>query len=138
MKTLKLFSIIVCTLITTSTFAQNWRLGGNTVFPFGGINSVNATNNSFGTVAGANFPINFITNGIQRMIVNGSKPFATSIINNHNMDRSGFVGIGTNGSNFLTNPNLGPYSLLHLNGSGVFPNILDVLGHHNWMKTGVA
>ncbi|MCB0408842.1 MAG: tail fiber domain-containing protein [Flavobacteriales bacterium] len=69
MKPLKLTGIIVCSLLTTSTFAQNWRLGGNTVFPFGGINSVNATNNSIGTDAAANFPINFITNGIQRQII---------------------------------------------------------------------
>ena len=109
----------------TANGTANWRRGGNTV---GG-----GAPNIFGTFW--NSPIYTYSNSQPRMIVNGTK---SPTINNHTFDRSGFVGIGTNGNNFLTNPNIGPYSLLHLNGSGAFPNILDVLGHHDWMKTGIT
>lgn len=98
MKTLKLLSIIICSILTTSTFAQNWRLGGNTVFPGGGINSVNATNNIMGTVAGANFPIRIVTNGIQRATINNGGAATTD----------GYVGLADDANGFI------PQERLHL------------------------
>lgn len=116
-----------------SSANANWRRGGNNL---GGGNPPDA--NIFGTFY--NSPIYTYTNGVPRMIMNGTKTAGMypAGINGHAFDRSGFVGIGTNGNGFLSNPNIGPYSLLHLNGSGLPPNILDVLGHHDWMKTGIT
>ena len=71
-----------------------WKLGGN---PNTGPSTVNTTNNQLGTDASNNTPINFITNGIQRLYISPTIGLT-----------SGFIGIG---NGFST-----PLSLLHING----------------------
>ncbi|MCB9360677.1 MAG: hypothetical protein H6587_03490 [Flavobacteriales bacterium] len=65
MKTLnfRILGFILCSSLTVSTYAQNWTLGGNASPPLNGTNNILGTN--------ANFPINIVTNGIQRVKVNG-------------------------------------------------------------------
>jgi len=108
-----------------------WFRGGN-------LNTGNPATNSniFGTMW--NSPIYTHTNGINRMIVNGTR---NATINNYaNMNTSGYIGIG-NPTYGVTNGNTpffstqGPFSLLHLNG-------LDgggqEFGYRPWMKTGIT
>lgn len=66
MKPLKLASIVVCSLLTTAAFSQNWQLGGN------GLPQLNSTNNILGSDNTANLPLRVQTNGIQRTIVNAT------------------------------------------------------------------
>ena len=105
---LKIVGVFIFFTLTITSFAQNWRLGGNTVFPGGGINSVNATNNIMGTVAGANFPINIITNGTVRMVINNG---ATGI-------NDGKIAIGNNLAVGFT-----PSARLHLHQDNGFNHI---------------
>lgn len=86
---LKLAGVFAFSLLSFSTFAQNWRVGGNTNFQLAG----NPPN--LGTTQ--NTPLNFITNGQQRMHINGDV----------SPTNQGFVGIGTSFSS--------PQSRLHIN-----------------------
>ena len=78
--TLKFTWVFVFSMLSVSTFSQNWRLGGNGAFP--PPDAVNATNNIFGTTP--NLPIRIITTGTQRMHING----------NVSPTNQGFIGIG--------------------------------------------
>jgi hypothetical protein len=66
MKKLSLLFISIFRIISFSIAQGHWRLGGNPAFP--PPDGVNAGNNIFGTIP--NLPINIVTNGIQRTIVN--------------------------------------------------------------------
>jgi hypothetical protein len=70
MKTLnlKLAGVITFSLLSVSTFAQNWRTGGN--IPCPGLDCVDATNNILGPQA--NVPLRFHTNNTQRMTILGN------------------------------------------------------------------
>lgn len=72
MKRYKLLSVIALTAMLTQVNNINaqskWRLGGNSLCPGG--DCLDGTNNSLGTDATANLPLNIITNGIQRMAIN--------------------------------------------------------------------
>lgn len=102
-----------------------WRKGGNTG-PFG-------SPNIFGTATGNNNPIYTYTNGIARMKVNGTfNPTILGVPTN----TSGYVGIGNFGGNSpLGNPNIGPMTLLHLEGPN--SNINALGGWRSWMQTGM-
>lgn len=55
---LKLAGSLVFTILTASTFAQDWRVGGNTNFQLGGVPPI------LGTIG--NFPLRIITSNIER------------------------------------------------------------------------
>jgi hypothetical protein len=57
---LKLAGVFAFSLLSISTFAQNWRVGGNTFPQLGGNPPI------LGTTAGNNNPLLFHTNGIGR------------------------------------------------------------------------
>lgn len=112
---LKLAGVITFSLLSFSTFAQDWLVGGNTLLQMGGNPPI------LGTMAGNNQPLNIYTNGVQRGIRNGDR---TPTINGFNVNTSGFMGIGPNsiGNGHPDGlwTDIGPFSLLHLN--GVIPN----------------
>ncbi len=56
MKKITLLGAVAFLLLGTTSYAQNWQLGGNASPP------LNSTNNTLGTLG--NFPINFVTNGV--------------------------------------------------------------------------
>ncbi len=89
--------ISLCICLHNMSFSQtNWRKGGNNATGIGGP--------VIGTNATWNAPLNFVTNGIQRMSIrSGFGPL------------SGYIGIGNNFSN--------PQSPLHVQGSGNFSNL---------------
>ena len=128
----KLHALLICSILSLNAFSQgNWRIGGNNSFP---PNPINNINNWIGTQNNLDFRMATVNE--TRMMVNGAR---NNTINLHNMDRSGFVSIGNNIGNFFTDFNKGAYSMLHLNGAGNPPALgLDVLGHHDWMHTGIT
>ena len=63
---LNLLNVITFSLLSVSTFAQNWLQGWNGAFPPAWDVSIPA-NQLLGTTT--NFPLKFITNGTQRMTV---------------------------------------------------------------------
>lgn len=128
---LLLFTLLIC----STTQAQRWRLGGNSSLP--AADDITAPGaNQLGSQAGFNVPINFITNGFQRMTINHLAfgmplvPFSAPPFNNLNTlpgTRLTRVGISYDGGNPIINPS----SLLHLgatNGSS---------GLRDWMGIGV-
>lgn len=143
---MKKITIVAAMLLTANIFAQQpptgptipnstnvpnkaghaWFRGGN---QFGG---QGGGKNIFGTMW--NSPIYTYTAGQPRMRLNGN---LTNNINGHNQNRSGYLAIGNNSANFLSNPNLGAFSMLHLNGTTP-PSLFQSLGHHDWMKTGIT
>lgn len=63
---LKMQLLLLMLFIFSSIQAQRWRLGGNSNLP--AADDITAPGaNQFGSQAGFNIPINFITNGVQRM-----------------------------------------------------------------------
>jgi hypothetical protein len=114
---------------------QYWSRAGN--------NNSNGTNNVFGTLW--NSPIYTVTNGINRMKLNGNY---TSGTNQYAIDgftfgatpttinTSGFllIGEGASGSNFLNTK--GAFSMLHLNGDKA--SYVQELGYRPWMRTGIT
>ena len=111
-----------------------WYRGGNFL--------VNGANNIFGTMAGFNSPIYTYTNGIARSVLSGNR---TSTINGYTINNSGYMGLGRNSTQSTSSlpgslnngiwNDLGPYSLLHLNGN---QNFVQEEGYRPWMKTGVT
>ena len=82
---LLLFTLLIC----SSTQAQNWRLGGNTNFPLA--DNITAPGaNRLGSQASFSVPINFITNGIQRMFINGGTNNSLFA----NASNAGYISIG--------------------------------------------
>ncbi|PCJ22604.1 MAG: hypothetical protein COA97_13275 [Flavobacteriales bacterium] len=63
---LKLLGAITFSLLSFSTFSQNWKVGGNA------FNQMGPPGNQpiLGTLAGNNKPLLFHTNGIGRMVIN--------------------------------------------------------------------
>ncbi len=122
---LKLAGTLVLSLLTASTFAQNWRTGGNVPCP--GPQCVDNTNNILGPID--NVPLRIITNNTQRMKLNGSLVTNLNGVLSH--DVSGYFGIAPNGY-FATNT---PWSMLHLDGDNNTPYSGN--GWRKWMKTGV-
>lgn len=139
----KIKFLIVSTLLSSAVFSQPignppspatvpnhansaWYRGGNNI---GGTNPVGA--NIFGTMW--NSPIYTYTNGVGRMIVNGTK---SPTILNATPNTSGYVGIGDFGpASVLANPNIGPFTLLHLEGRN---NVAGITGAwRTWMQTGM-
>lgn len=109
-----------------SGISTDWKRGGNNL---GGGNPPDA--NIFGTFY--NSPIYTYTNGVARMIVNGT--FTPTILGVPT-NTSGYTGIGNfGGLSPLGNSNIGPLSLLHLEG----PNSASPLigGWRRWMQTGM-
>ena len=89
-------------------------------------------------------PIEILTNNEQRIHVNGDRSISigTSALPGINVTTNGYVGIGPNTINSLHHPNglwtdVGPYSLLHLNGANPNQWAQDA-GFRDWMKTGVT
>lgn len=111
-----------------------WFRGGN--LPGGGA----GTNNIFGTMW--NSPIYTVTNGINRMKLNGTFGGATQYTINGftfagGVNTSGYLLLGENNNTPMGNPlfsSKGAFSLLHLNGPGSF---VQEGGYRPWMKTGV-
>ena len=84
---LLLFTLLIC----STAQAQLWRLGGNSNLP--AADDITAPGaNQLGSQAGFNVPINFITNGTQRMIIdNGGTGTAAGRIAIGNNLPSGFL-----------------------------------------------
>lgn len=99
---LKLAGVVAFSLFSVSTFAQNWRTGGNAPCP--GPQCVDNTNNILGTID--NVPLRVITNNVQRLHINQNIGLT-----------SGFIGMG-NGFN-------APQSQIHLN-DGKLPTYLQI------------
>ena len=124
----KLILTAVVLAVSSSTLsaqglANKWDINGNTTTP----------GNFLGTVN--NQPLNFRTNGIQRMKLNGS---VTYNINGFNAARDGYLWLGPDapvGTGTYYN-NKGAFSMLHLNGTTTLAAI--ELGYRPWMKTGVT
>ena len=105
---------------TNTTLTEKFRIN---VF-------ANSDNTILGTVQ--NGTLFFQTSNIARQRINAN---LNNTINNHTFSRSGYMLIGTNNNGLMTTPNLGAFSMLHLNGgSGGF----QTNGHHNWMRTGIT
>lgn len=104
MKTLnlKLAGVVAFSLLSISSFAQiNWQKGGNGNFPF-------FAQPIIGTNATWNAPLNFVTNGVQRVKI---MPFGTT-------NADGRVAIGNNlAAGFIPQVRL---HLHHDDGSRVF------------------
>jgi hypothetical protein len=85
-----------------------------------------------------NNAMRFYTRNTERMYIN---PIRTSTINGFtNINTTGYVGIGPNTASTFSYPNgvwddVGPFSLLHLNGA---VNNNTSLGYLPWMKTGIT
>lgn len=130
MKKSILASVVVSLVLGTISYAQNWRVGGNTNAQLGG----NPPN--LGTTQ--NTPLNFITNGVNRMHINQNRNAAIGgVFGGFNVITNGYVGIGPNTGNIWTNK--GPFSLLHLNGGqvGAFGGVQE-FGFRPWMQTGIS
>lgn len=95
-------------LFAFATNAQiNWQKGGNNATPPGQPATI-------GTNATWNSPLGFVTNGIQRLQMNGT--ISTVVNSGLNLPRDGFIGIGNPTGFYNGNGSgQGPYSLLHLN-----------------------
>ncbi len=109
-----------------------WYRGGN--FPVG-TTPLNA--NIHGTMW--NSPIYTYTAGTNRGIRNGAR-FPN--INGFNVNTSGFMGIGPNSTGF-GHPtgfwqDVGPFSLLHLNGETLASDFVFPGGYRPWMRTGIT
>ena len=105
---------------------QYWSRAGN--------NNNNGANNIFGTLW--NSPIYTVTNGVNRMKLNGSLNYS---IDGYNIARSGYLLLGSGvapSTGLFNNANLGAYSQLHLTGrNGTF---VQTGGHRPWMQTGIT
>lgn len=114
---------------TNNRAASAWYRGGNN---FGSINPPGA--NIFGTLW--NSPIYTVTNGVNRMKLNGSLNYS---IDGYNIARSGYLLLGSGvapSTGLFNNANLGAYSQLHLTGrNGTF---VQTGGHRPWMQTGIT
>ena len=123
MKT-KFFTLLLL-IGSTTIFAQPWQTTiGNAVPPGAFLGTTN------------NQPLNFRTNNVQRAHINGNR---VETIGGYTINANGFMGLGEN-SVAPAHPNgvwndFGPFSLLHLNGSGteVRPS-----GFRPWMQTGIT
>lgn len=132
MKNLKLLTAAIAVGLALPSMAQlptispvsgpKWDRGGNTFAPGGG--------NVFGTFFSS--PIYHFTDSQLRLKMNDN---VTNSVNTLPLlPRNGFIGIGPDlGGVWTTGP--GPFSLLHLNGSGTF---VQQGGYRNWMQTGVT
>lgn len=109
---LKVAGIFTFSLLSISTFAQDWMVGGNNNGQLGG-----ALQPRLGT--NGNRPLIFETNNTLRMHINQD---GTSYLG---LNTSGFVGVNTSA----------PRSMLHLNG----PNntLFGGAGWRTWMRTGL-
>lgn len=88
--------------------SPDWNTSGN---------AVTATTNIFGTTN--NYPIQYISNGSNRMKINGTLNYT---VNGFNAARNGYVLMGINNNSLADGQNIytqkGDFSLLHLNGEG--------------------
>lgn len=64
----------ICFSLLAKAQPPYWKLGGN---PLLGPDGLNTTNNQLGTAAGNNIPINVITNGINRFLINNGGTTST-------------------------------------------------------------
>ena len=106
-----------------------WFRGGNL-----GAGNPAGTNNIFGTLW--NSPIYTVTNGVNRMKLNGSLPY---VVNTYPGVRDGYLLLGYSGTfaaPLFNGATSGAYSQLHLNGfDGTF---VPTGGYRPWMKTGIT
>jgi hypothetical protein len=119
---LLLFTLLIC----STTQAQRWRLGGNSSIP--AADDITAPGaNQLGSQAGFNVPINFITNGTQRMTIyqNGIAP---------SLNFGGGVGIHRNSAIPIAIPG----ALLHIGNDNIGLTSTDIgkRGWRNWMEIG--
>ncbi|MFB0925260.1 MAG: hypothetical protein QMB65_08260, partial [Vicingaceae bacterium] len=128
---LKILGAVACSLLATTSFSQgnNWRINGN--------NNTTSGTNFLGTTN--NQALDIRTNGIQRIHLNEDR---TQNINGVNVTSNGFMGLGPN-SPGLGHPSglwsdLGPFSLLHLNGVTAPGDFVFSGGFRNWMRTGIT
>ncbi|MCB9188852.1 MAG: hypothetical protein H6599_06175 [Flavobacteriales bacterium] len=101
MKTRKLLGLVALTTLTSATYAQDWKLGGNTNFGPPAISGLVSNSNYLGSLQ--NTPIVFGTNGTQRVLID-----------------NGGVGVNTGRvvfGNDLPN-NFTPQARLHLHQTG--------------------
>jgi hypothetical protein len=133
MKKITLLGAVAFLLLGTTSYAQNWRTGGNAPCP--GPQCVDNTNNILGTMG--NVPINIVTNGVNRMHINQDR---SQTISGYTFNANGFIGIGQN-SVAPTHPNgvwndFGPFSILHINGFG--GSEVKPSGFRPWMQAGIS
>lgn len=118
----------------------DWRRGGNLLAPPG----LGANNNIFGTMW--NSPIYTVTNGANRMKLNGSFTNGTNqyplngytfSTTNTGVNTSGYMLLGFGaGASAELYQNRGAFSLLHLNGR--LGNFVQSEGYRPWMQTGIT
>ncbi len=137
---MKKIKILVASLIIGSiAYAQQPPTGGagGGAFWRKGGNNIGNGFNIFGTMF--NSPIYTYTNGVGRGIRNGDR---TPNINGFNVNTSGYMGIGPNsvGSGHSNGfwQDVGPYSLLHLNGVTTGSDFVFPGGYRPWMRTGIT
>ncbi len=136
----KMQLLLFMLFVFSSTQAQRWRLGGNSNLP--AADDITAPGaNQLGSQAGFNVPINFITNGFQRITVNHLQfgmplvPFSLPPFNNLNT-LSGFrltrIGLSYDGAN----PIINPASLLHLGATNSSSGLRDWMGIGMYVSMG--
>ena len=112
--------------VNYSAFSQ-WLTNGNNVIAGQYLGSNN------------NMPLDFRTNGINRLKLNHSVSYDINGASGTNLSREGYLLLGKN-NNFSSTANPiykeGAFSLLHLNGYN--GNTIDELGYRNWMQTGIT
>ena len=120
--------------VAPAGFTQQWQMfrDNNQVFRL--FNTLGIDDVTLETVQ--NGAMQFATNNIQRMIVNGDRTATIgAVLGGFNVPTNGYVGIGPNTLNLWSTK--GPFSLLHLNGGSV-PGPVQDLGYRPWMQTGVS
>jgi hypothetical protein len=130
-----IIAIALC-LTTSLSYAQYFRLGGNSASPPAD-NILIPGNNFLGSQAGFNVPMNFVTNGVQRMKLNEDVSYQINRL--PAINRNGYLLLGQNNNGQASGPalyNRGAFSLLHLNGDDA--SSYQEVGYRNWMRTGIT
>lgn len=148
---MKKITIVAAMLLSASLFAQqgpigpainpnvNTALKANHAWYRGGNNlgGPAGSKNIFGTMW--NSPIYTYTNGVGRGIRNGDR---NQNINGFNVNTNGYMGLGPNsigaGHNNGLWEDIGPFSLLHLNGVTAPGDFVFPGGYRPWMRTGIT
>jgi hypothetical protein len=80
------------------------------------------------------YPLRIYTDNENRMHINQNLSY--SVNSQPGIARNGYVGIGRNQTPTTIWNNLGPISLLHLNGDE--GSVMGTQGYRNWMPTGIT
>lgn len=116
----KITCTLIIGLISSTSFAQtNWQKGGNSNF-----SSPPGLPATIGTDVTWNSPLGFLTNGVQRMQLNGNNLTVPTTAAAGTQNTSGFLGINTNN----------PWSRVHI----ATPGSTLYGGCRGWMREGLT